>query len=545
MLDVIFENIADFIQRRLEEACEDIKIAVAWFTNEELFNSLLAALNRGVTVSIVILDDTINRNELALDYSKFIEAGGRLYFSRNRKMHNKFVIVDSKFVLTGSYNWTYYAENLNWENVLSTDDFEIVSKYAKEYNQICQTLKEEKVYVPIRFSELGNEQLYDNYAYLSNDLNLKSKHTKELIERINRENHRNVAIEKIAREQNFDYRGIPKLQKELSPRELKKRLINIYINSVPSNMPNSNHKYILAELTSNSIWIEDTWVHIIDEEYIEEMRLYFHKRDGGLLDDNAPLPPIPADLYTPKGKYKFREVKCDFKGGKEHLKYDSQGNLLRYKYKEFHLYTRIGESPRDYVGYGSLKEQFEFIVMSLFHPNNIEDIEPIPACQNGVVRGHIDDLYFLDEFVKDYIERNEIKDTSIQNDFKINPKGFWFKWESRKIVALLFVGFINHLDIEPNDFISMNLSEKGEWFLIKYCCPLSKFEHYQHLREFVENLKTKLKHDETKGILTIWYNDDIIHYKSALLSLGFREEPLRHVWKGNLNKECAQYRLTF
>lgn len=547
MLDVIFENIADFIQRRLEEAIEDIKIAVAWFTNEELFNSLLAALNRGVTVSIVILDDAINRNELALDFSKFIEAGGRLYFSRNRKMHNKFVIVDGKFVLTGSYNWTYYAENLNWENVLSTDDIEIVSKYAKEYNQICQMLKAETVYVPIKLSELNKENLYDNYAYLSNDLRFKSKNAKDSIERINRECHRDVVVESIARGVDYDYRGIPKLRKEMNPQGVKYHLINIHIDSVPYNMPNANYKYIMAELTSNSIWIKDTWVHIIDEEYVEEMQHYFHKCDGGLLDDNAPLPPIPAYLYNkPSVKYKFGKVTCHFKDDKEHQKYDSQGNLLRdKKYKEIHLYTRFGETPRDYVGYGSLKEQFEFIVKSLFYPNNIEDIGLYSSYSlpSGVVRGNIDDSYFLDAFVKDcYQEGYKDKGVSIYNNFKMNPKGFWFIWESEKIVALLYGGFINHSNLEPNDVKSTNLSEKGEWFFIKDFHSRSKSDsdYCQRLREFVENIETRLKHDETKGILIIWYNKS-----SSLLSLGFKEEPLKHAWEGNINKECAQYRLTF
>lgn len=377
MLEVVFNNIADTIQKHLLNASKDIKIAVAWFTNEELFNSLLTVLNRGVPVSIVILDDAINRNELALDFSQFIQAGGKLYFSQNPKMHNKFVIIDSKFVLTGSYNWTYYAENMNWENLLATDDAEIASKYINEFNKISQESTDIKKYIPIKFSELGEGQLYDNYTYLSNDLSIKNKQTREKIERINKENHRNVAIEKIARDQEFDYRGIPKLKKEGDSQVHKNRLINISIHSVPSNMPNANHKYIMAELTSNNIWIKDTWVHIIDEEYVEEMQHYYHKRDGGLLDDNAPLPQIPAFLYNcPSIKYRFREQTCYFKNGTEHQKYNSQGHLLKNKFKKFHLYTRIKEDQDDYVGYGSLMEQFEFIVKSLFYPNNIEDIAP-------------------------------------------------------------------------------------------------------------------------------------------------------------------------
>jgi phosphatidylserine/phosphatidylglycerophosphate/cardiolipin synthase-like enzyme len=36
----------------------------------------------------------------------------------NKLMHNKYVIIDDEYVLTGSFNWTQQAVNLNNENLI-------------------------------------------------------------------------------------------------------------------------------------------------------------------------------------------------------------------------------------------------------------------------------------------------------------------------------------------------------------------------------------------------------------------------------------------
>ena len=256
MTEVIFDNIAYAIRKKIETATHCLKIAVAWFTNEDLFDAVLSAIKRGVSVELIILDDAINRNELALNFSLFIAAGGKLYFSNKRKMHNKFCILDEALVLTGSYNWTYYAENLNWENIVAIDDINVVTKYLIEFGEICKTLLAVNIYTPIRLNEMDEALLFDNYTYLSNDLCLKSKYAKDCIESINRENKRNTEIEESAKGRTYDYRGIPFLQKEFDTSVVKYRLINIHIESVPPNMPNANRKYIHAQLISNYMQVK-------------------------------------------------------------------------------------------------------------------------------------------------------------------------------------------------------------------------------------------------------------------------------------------------
>lgn len=548
MIDVVFDNIAYSIQKNINKATLNVKIAVAWFTNEELFRSVINALNRGVSVSVVILDDLINRNELALDFSQFIQAGGKLYFSDKRKMHNKFCVIDDKIVLTGSYNWTYYAENLNWENLVIIDNVDVILKFSNEFEQICKSLNSIDSFTPIKLSEIDQKQLYDNYTYLSNDLCLKSKLSKEWIEAINNNYHRHVKIEADALNRNFDYRGIPLLQKERHPIHYEQRLVNIYIKSVPLGMPNANRKFVHAQLITNDLRTKGIWVDIIDDEYVEEMNYYFHKRDGGILDDDAPLPSIPFELYTPGIKYRFRLATCYFKDKKEHQKYNSTGQLLPNQFKSFNVYTRIGADARDYIGFDSLTEQFQFIISSLFKPNKIDDIDPYLSfltSNNGVYNGSVDDSFFVHKFINEYNANPQYYLKNVLKDFNCNPLGFYIKWINGSISALLYGGYINHSNIEQNDWINAKYSKEGEWFVFKYCYnnPTAPSD-YCALLEFVI---TTIQDGGAQGILTLWWQEDNnCSYKRTLLSLGFKPEPPVHIPNiTNYHKKIMQYRLTF
>lgn len=51
-------------------------------------------------------------------------------------MHNKFVIVDGKYLMMGSFNWTHSAITRNHEAILLTDNREIVSKFQEKFNNM-------------------------------------------------------------------------------------------------------------------------------------------------------------------------------------------------------------------------------------------------------------------------------------------------------------------------------------------------------------------------------------------------------------------------
>ncbi len=60
-------------------------------------------------------------------------------------MHNKFAIIDSGVVITGSYNWTISASNNNQENLLIIESKLVVDNYKNEFNKLWNS-KNFKIY---------------------------------------------------------------------------------------------------------------------------------------------------------------------------------------------------------------------------------------------------------------------------------------------------------------------------------------------------------------------------------------------------------------
>ena len=136
MTQVYFDDIDKRISVSIDSAEKRVYVAVAWFTNNSLFEALLNAAQRKVKVKVLILDDILNRNEFGLDFGVLANHGASVKFSYDamRTMHHKFCVIDD-MVITGSYNWTYYA-NYNNENVMISDEVGVVDSYCKQFEKI-------------------------------------------------------------------------------------------------------------------------------------------------------------------------------------------------------------------------------------------------------------------------------------------------------------------------------------------------------------------------------------------------------------------------
>jgi hypothetical protein len=148
--EAIFENIAERIYEEIDKAQKSVYIAVAWFTNKNLFNLLLRKARSGCKVFAIISDDTINSSidfeQLSVNRSRVYRVGD----GDTELMHNKFCVIDHNIVITGSYNWSYKAES-NFENVVITyDDTTLAEQFVSEFFRIRNRYypdeaKEEKV----------------------------------------------------------------------------------------------------------------------------------------------------------------------------------------------------------------------------------------------------------------------------------------------------------------------------------------------------------------------------------------------------------------
>jgi len=133
--EAVFENIADRIKVELSQAKSSIYIAVAWFTNERLFQLIKTKAKAGAEVYLMITDDEINENssinfkELTGKHSNFYLIGG----NESVLMHNKFCVIDRKTVITGSYNWSYKAESNHENIVINYDDVSLAQQFVTEF----------------------------------------------------------------------------------------------------------------------------------------------------------------------------------------------------------------------------------------------------------------------------------------------------------------------------------------------------------------------------------------------------------------------------
>lgn len=133
MIDVSFDNIEKTISLLISSAEKRIYVAVAWFTNSILFDELSKALQRDVEVKVLILNDILNRNEFGLDFGLLVKNGAEVRYSKSEQgtMHNKFCVIDDKMI-TGSYNWTYHA-NENNENIVIIDEPDITNNFCDQF----------------------------------------------------------------------------------------------------------------------------------------------------------------------------------------------------------------------------------------------------------------------------------------------------------------------------------------------------------------------------------------------------------------------------
>lgn len=137
-----FSGIRNRIIPCLDNATNKIQVAMAWFTSNELFEALINALNRDVDVELILLDNAINYMYYAPDFNEFINAGGKLRIAGSEVgfMHHKFCVIDDSLAITGSYNWTYYAETRNVENIVISDNSDIVMLFSAEFQRLQNIL---------------------------------------------------------------------------------------------------------------------------------------------------------------------------------------------------------------------------------------------------------------------------------------------------------------------------------------------------------------------------------------------------------------------
>ena len=172
MIEHYSHKIQNAIQKELFKANSSIKIAVAWFTNDLLFQPLLLKLGAGVSVELILNKDDINcSDDNEVDFDEFVKAGGILRWNDTKQLlHDKFCIIDNNVVIYGSYNWTNKAE-YNEESITiakgedSTTQFYVDKflNFSKKYAQVEKIIEDKHIDDKSK-EEISYEMELVNYA---------------------------------------------------------------------------------------------------------------------------------------------------------------------------------------------------------------------------------------------------------------------------------------------------------------------------------------------------------------------------------------------
>lgn len=142
MIEVYFDNIHEHIIQTIRQAKKELKICVAWFTDWNLYQSVLEVQDKGVFVHIILANHEFNKNS-KVDFKELLLKNGYVGYLGNpsgnpseKLMHNKFCIVDNEIIITGSYNWTYKARCNDENIIIIKNEPQVIQKFNQKFESL-------------------------------------------------------------------------------------------------------------------------------------------------------------------------------------------------------------------------------------------------------------------------------------------------------------------------------------------------------------------------------------------------------------------------
>ncbi|HKB40581.1 MAG TPA: phospholipase D-like domain-containing protein [Gemmataceae bacterium] len=126
----------DAVVRELKRARKEILILARAFSSEPLAKALLDAKLRGVRVELLF--DRRNEKDSTSDLHLFAQQGlAPLLDMQSTSAHNSVILIDSRVLLTGSFDFTRQAEEEHADNLLVVGGYpEVVAAYRKTFLQL-------------------------------------------------------------------------------------------------------------------------------------------------------------------------------------------------------------------------------------------------------------------------------------------------------------------------------------------------------------------------------------------------------------------------
>lgn len=124
------------LARLIKAAKKEIVVAAYAFSSKYLGQALSAALKRGVKIR-VLLDGDNARKSYSID--EWLVGEGidvRFIEIKRGSLHHKFMLIDGKILMAGSYNFTNESEFRNHEAAIFTNHKGLIQAFTTEFERL-------------------------------------------------------------------------------------------------------------------------------------------------------------------------------------------------------------------------------------------------------------------------------------------------------------------------------------------------------------------------------------------------------------------------
>jgi phospholipase D len=122
----------NLIALEISKAKSSIYVQAYGITSKPIVRELIRAKERGVRIAVLL--DSSNLHETSSKMQELIDAGIEVKIDKVSGIaHNKVMVIDKSKVITGSFNFTTAADNMNVENVVLIEDVNIAHTYLQNW----------------------------------------------------------------------------------------------------------------------------------------------------------------------------------------------------------------------------------------------------------------------------------------------------------------------------------------------------------------------------------------------------------------------------
>ena len=138
-VDIHFSPDDNFRQSRLlpllKNATQSVHMMAFAFTSQAIADALVVLDRQGVDVQIVV--DSAQSGQSSSQYNSLLEKNIDIRRDgQSFRLHHKVIIIDERYVITGSYNFSENAESRNDENSIVIDSTDIAQRFEREFVDI-------------------------------------------------------------------------------------------------------------------------------------------------------------------------------------------------------------------------------------------------------------------------------------------------------------------------------------------------------------------------------------------------------------------------